>query len=105
NVLIDMNLSPQWCQILRAHGHEARHWSQIGDIRAPDEVIMAWARANGFVVLTSDLDFGDLLALTRMAGPSVAQLRVRSSLPSRVGALGGRGLARCAADLASRALQ
>lgn len=42
NVLIDMNLSPQWCEILRAHGHEARHWSQIGDIRAGDEVILAW---------------------------------------------------------------
>lgn len=34
---------------------------------------MAYARANGLVVFTHDLDFGVLLALTRGAGPSVLQ--------------------------------
>ena len=104
NILIDMNLSPRWCEVLRTHGHDARHWSQVGDVRAADEVILAWARANGFVVLTSDLDFGDLLALTRMEGPSVAQLRMRSTLPSRVGALVVTALEHCAQDLAAGAL-
>ena len=42
---------------------------------------MAHARANGMVVLTHDLDFGALLALTHAEGPSVLQLRGANVLP------------------------
>jgi hypothetical protein len=34
---------------------------------------MAWARANGHVVFTHDLDFGTTLALTHAADPSVTK--------------------------------
>lgn len=45
---------------------------------------MAWARENGYVVFTQDLDFGTLLALTRESGPSVIQVRAHDVLPEHI---------------------
>lgn len=78
-LLIDMNLSPEWVDVLRSNGYEAQHWSTVGDPRAPDYVIMEWARATGSIVLTHDLDFGALLAITSAVGPSVIQVRTKMS--------------------------
>ena len=64
NVLIDMNLSPDWVPVLQRHGWPAVHWSTVGDPRASDRTIMDWAVANGSIVFTHDLDFGTML--TRM---------------------------------------
>jgi hypothetical protein len=50
---------------LRAAGHEAVHWSEVGNPRAPDTVLMQWAIANGYTVFTHDLDFGTMLALSQ----------------------------------------
>jgi predicted nuclease of predicted toxin-antitoxin system len=47
-LLVDMNLSTEWIPLLRAAGHEAVHWSEVGDPRAPDTALMQWAMANGF---------------------------------------------------------
>jgi predicted nuclease of predicted toxin-antitoxin system len=84
-LLIDMNLSPDWIEALDQAGWQAIHWSTVGDPRAPDEVIMDWARVNGYVVFTHDLDFGTLLATTRALGPSVIQLRTQDVLPQSIG--------------------
>jgi predicted nuclease of predicted toxin-antitoxin system len=54
-------------------------------MRAPDEVIMTWARENNYVVFTHDLDFGILLALTRAESPSVIQVRTQDVLPEVLG--------------------
>ena len=43
-LLVDMNLSPRWVEALRSAGIEARHWSTVGDGRASDTEIFAWAR-------------------------------------------------------------
>lgn len=45
---------------------------------------MAWARENGHVVFTHDLDFGTLLALARASGPSVVQVRAHDVLPDHL---------------------
>ncbi len=63
-VLVDMNLSPQWVPVLERHGWQAVHWSSVGDPRASDSAILGWAKANGYVVFTHDLDFGAILAST-----------------------------------------
>jgi predicted nuclease of predicted toxin-antitoxin system len=84
-LVIDMNLSVEWVAELAKHGWSAVHWSTIGDPRADDTVIMAWALANGHVVFTHDLDFGTMLALTHANGPSVLQLRSREVLPEDIG--------------------
>jgi predicted nuclease of predicted toxin-antitoxin system len=86
-VLIDMNLSPRWVEVLERHGHEALHWSSIGDPRATDRRIMDWARNNGFVVFTHDLDFGVILAVTQASGPSVVQVRAQDVTPDHLGDL------------------
>jgi predicted nuclease of predicted toxin-antitoxin system len=86
-ILIDMNLSVEWVAELTRHGWSAAHWSTVGDPRAADAEIMAWALANGHVVFTHDLDFGTALALTHAAGPSVLQVRGRNVLPEHMGPL------------------
>jgi predicted nuclease of predicted toxin-antitoxin system len=86
-ILIDMNLSPLWVEVLRQAGHDATHWSSIGDPRAPDIEILEFARTHGQVVFTHDLDFAILLALTRQTGPSVLQVRTHDVLPDTIAAL------------------
>jgi predicted nuclease of predicted toxin-antitoxin system len=64
-ILIDMNISPDWVKVFEKYEIEAVHWSNVGDPREKDEVIMEWARANGYIIFTHDLDFGSLLAATQ----------------------------------------
>jgi predicted nuclease of predicted toxin-antitoxin system len=64
-LLIDMNLSPEWVRVLGDKGFQALHWSKIGMPNAPDHEIMAWAKENGYILFTHDLDFGAILAATR----------------------------------------
>ena len=104
NVLIDMNLSPAWCQFLRRHGHTCTHWSVVGDPRASDATIMHWARQHGQVVLTHDLDFGAILATTHAGGPSVVQIRTQDVMPLAIGDLVAGLLSRHESELAAGAL-
>ena len=86
-ILIDMNLSPRWVEVFEKNAWQAVHWSGEGDPRASDRAIMDWARANGWVVFTHDLDFGAILAVTHGTGPSVIQLRARDVLPEKAEAV------------------
>ena len=84
-LVVDVNLSPLWIDVFAHHGLSAVHWSTVGDPRAKDRTIMAWARENGCIIFTHDLDFGTLLALTRETGPSVVQVRAHDVLPEHIG--------------------
>ena len=99
-----MNLSPMWVQALRDAGYEAVHWSDIGPPAAPDTEILLWARTNGHVVLTSDLDFTAILASTHGMVPSVVQLRAQDLLPSVIGPVTLSALRQFAEDLAAGSL-
>jgi predicted nuclease of predicted toxin-antitoxin system len=81
-LLIDMNLSPDWVEVLAGEGIDAVHWSEIGASSASDKELMAWAKSNGHIVLTHDLDFGAILAATNADAPSVIQLRFQNLAPS-----------------------
>ena len=83
---MDMNLSPALCELLRAHGWEAVHWSSVGASDAPDHELMRWAKENTHVLVTHDLDFGVLLATTGAGGPSVVQVRAQDVTPAALGA-------------------
>ncbi len=83
-ILIDMNLSPDWVQAFSGHSRQSIHWSSIGSQSAKDQESMSWARANGQVVFTHDLDFGTMLAMTRAIGPSVIQVRGQNVLPDHM---------------------
>ena len=83
--LLDMNLAPRWCEEFMSRGHDAVHWSEVGAHDAPDRDLMSWAREQNHVIFTHDLDFGTLLALTHLAGPSVIQVRAIEPLPEIAG--------------------
>jgi predicted nuclease of predicted toxin-antitoxin system len=86
-LLVDMNLSPDWVSVLEAAGHRCVHWASIGEPDAADATILEWARQHQHVVVTRDLDFGSLLALTQLRGPSVLQIRAHKILPEHAGLL------------------
>ncbi len=87
-ILVDMNLSPRWVDYLALAGHDVRHWSAIGPGTAKDREICQFARASGYVVMTNDLDFPQILAHTGDTGPSVILLRGEPLVPEvRGGAL------------------
>jgi predicted nuclease of predicted toxin-antitoxin system len=82
-----MNLSPTWVPFLNQRGFPAVHWSVLGSASATDSEIMAYAATNDLVVFTNDLDFGTLLASSKVSGPSVIQIRSQDLLPDAVGSL------------------
>jgi predicted nuclease of predicted toxin-antitoxin system len=81
-LLIEMNLSPEWCAALANPGWEVRHWSKLGPHDATDRHLVEWARENQHVLLTQDLDFPQLLFATQAGSPSVVLLRLENELDS-----------------------
>ena len=86
-ILLDMNLSPRWCEILVDAGHECAHWSAVGSYSAPDEEVLKWARDHDHVLMTHDLDFGAILAATQWQAPSVVQFRIQDIMPANAAGL------------------
>jgi predicted nuclease of predicted toxin-antitoxin system len=103
-LLVDMNLSPRWVDVLIDAGIETAHWSALGAYDAPDLQIMAYASANGYVVLTHDLDFGAILAATHGKKPSVVQIRAEDVSPDAIGKQIIIALRQMAAELEEGAL-
>lgn len=83
-LIVDMCLSPDLIEGLRNAGHEADHWSHVGDPRALDDVIIEWAFNEGRVILTHDLDFNALLYNSNGAGPSVVIVREQDTAPEMI---------------------
>jgi predicted nuclease of predicted toxin-antitoxin system len=102
--VIDMNLSTDWVDCLQRAGHDALHWSAVGPADATDDRIIDWARGADRIVVTNDLDFGTLLAMSCAARPSVVELRTDTTLSARIGPLVVQALARAEADLLSGAI-
>ncbi len=82
--LADMGISPRSVAFLRELGIEAVHLHELGLNRLPDAEIVEKARSEGYVVLTHDLDFGELLALSGAEIPSVVIFRLQNMRPSNV---------------------
>ncbi|MGK2925923.1 MAG: DUF5615 family PIN-like protein [Lysobacterales bacterium] len=64
---------------------ESAQGSTLGAANAPDTEIMAFAKANGYIVLTHDLDFSAILAATQGDKPSVVQIRAENVSPDVIG--------------------
>lgn len=103
-LLIDMNLSPSWVEVLHKAGFEAAHWYQLGAPNAPDSELFAWAREHQYIVFTHDLDFGALLAATQAESPSVFQIRTDDVSPEALAPRAIELLHRFAPQLSSGAL-
>src|SRR5438093_9486295 len=81
--LADAGISPHTVSFLGRLGHEVAHVRALGMQRAPDVEITDRARADAAVVLTFDLDFGDVLALGVLDKPSVIIFRLADERPGR----------------------
>ena len=103
-ILLDMNLTPKWQVPLQAAGHEVKHWSEIGPANAPDTALMEWARQNGYIVFTHDLDYGALLHATRATAPSVIQARSEDVRPAALAEAVLKALTDAEAELQAGAL-
>ena len=73
--LVDMPLSPDLAQWLRAEGHDAVHADELSMNRSPDSEILQTAARSGRVVITADLDFPRLLAGLGSTSPGLILLR------------------------------
>ncbi|RLC58313.1 MAG: hypothetical protein DRI79_09625 [Chloroflexi bacterium] len=82
--LADMGISPRSVKYLRGLGYDAVHLWEEGLDRLTDGEVMAKARREGRVVLTHDLDFGELLAASGAELPSVVIFRLRDMRPGMV---------------------
>jgi predicted nuclease of predicted toxin-antitoxin system len=69
---------------LRRHGHDAVHLREEGLHRAADEQVFAKALSEDRIVLTFDLDFGDLAAFTRAATARVILFRLKNTRTTHV---------------------
>jgi predicted nuclease of predicted toxin-antitoxin system len=82
--LADMGISPKTVDALERLGYEAVHLQQQGFHKLTDVKILEKARREGCILLTHDLDFGDLLAASGADLPSVIIFRLRNMRPERV---------------------
>jgi predicted nuclease of predicted toxin-antitoxin system len=82
--LADMGVSPKAVTWLRMAGHDAIHLREGGLHRLPDDAVFAKARAEDRIVLTFDLDFGEIVALNVGSVVSVIVFRVHDTRTERV---------------------
>ena len=82
--LADVGVSNATVRVLRDLGHDVSHLFEQNLQRLSDAAILAKAVQEGRVVLTFDLDFGDLLAANRESLPSVITFRLRNQSPASV---------------------
>ncbi len=98
-ILVDMNLTPRWASHLAAAGHTAIHWSKVGSIRARDSEICDYSRNHRYVLLTNDLDFLRILALTKKAKPIIILMRGEPLVPEVRGAALFSAIEECQAEI------
>jgi len=82
--LADMGISPQSVAFLQGLGYEAVHLHAQGLNCFEDSAILGKAREEGRILLTHDLDFGELIAASGAKLPSIVVFRLRDMRPKRV---------------------
>ncbi len=70
--LLDKNLSFRLCSELQEHGHDAVHVDDLHLQRADDRETLDRARRDRRIIISSDTDFGALLAAERASAPSAS---------------------------------
>ena len=73
--LVDMPLSPELARWLTTQGFDAIHAGQVGLAKASDTEIMARAKREQRTIVTADLDYPQLLAISGAVAPSVILFR------------------------------
>lgn len=82
--LADMGVSESVVKWLRETGHDAVHLRDENLQRMPDNEIFKKAHNENRIVLTFDLDFGEILALSDGKNVSVILFRLHNTGPNHV---------------------
>ena len=82
--LADMGIALDVIAALRERGHDAIHLRERQLLRLPDDEIVRLAETELRVVLTHDLDFSRLFAITGASGPSLITFRLNDMRPANV---------------------
>lgn len=93
--LADMGISPETVEFLRQLSFDAKHLSEEGLYRLKDSDILVKARHEGRIVLTADLDFGYLIAISGARLPSIILFRLADMCPASVNVHLAQVLERC----------
>lgn len=80
---LDMGVSPQVATWLLGEGYDAVHLREQGLQRLEDPGIFDKAASEGRVLITCDLDFAEIVALSGRTEVSVVLLRLTSLRPRR----------------------
>ena len=78
-LLADLHISPQTVAFLKSLGHDVVRVNDILPVNADDELIIEQARRDSRVILTQDLDFSRIIAISGESAPSLISLRLKSS--------------------------
>ena len=85
-LLADLHISPQTVQFLRRLGHDVIRVSDVAPPTLSDQDILALAVREHRAVLTQDLDFSRLVALSGTRHPSLISVRLSTARIERVNA-------------------
>lgn len=82
--LVDMSISPKTVKFLKKKGYEAVRVSNLGMAKSKDEEIFEYTIENDMILITADLDFGNILAYTKSKKPSTIIFRLKNPSPENV---------------------
>jgi predicted nuclease of predicted toxin-antitoxin system len=82
--LADMGVDIRVVQWLRQNGHDAKHLRDEGLHRIPNGEIFVKAIAENRVIVTFDLDFGEIVALSLAQKASVILFRLHNTRTSHL---------------------
>lgn len=85
-LLFDQNLSFKLCQFVADLFPNSSHVRGLGMSEAVDQVIWNFAKANGFAIVSQDVDFAEMAALLG-SPPKVILLRVGNQSTAAVSSL------------------
>ncbi len=83
-LLADLHISPKTVASLQQQGYDIRRISEILPANSPDLDILELARSTNSIVVTQDLDFSMLVALSGKSQPSLITLRLSEATPDLV---------------------
>jgi predicted nuclease of predicted toxin-antitoxin system len=102
--LADMCIDVRVANWLKSHGHDATHLRDEGLQRLPNGEMFEKAIAESRIVLTFDLDFGEIVALSKGRKTGVVLFRLRNTRTSFVIQRLSDVISECADALANGAI-
>ncbi|HLQ76955.1 MAG TPA: DUF5615 family PIN-like protein [Terriglobia bacterium] len=78
-LLADLHISPLTVAFLKSLGHDVVRVNETLSANASDESIVKMARRESRIILSQDLDFSRIIAISGQTSPSLISLRLESS--------------------------